>query len=140
MLLRLLQELPCGHFMHSHCFEQYTRYNYTCPVCSKSLGDMSVYFRMIDSLVLRDIGALPSAYRSRMQARCLPVILRCSCLHSLRLTAINSSRLFCSSRAADTASALQDVLCNDCEQKSQAPFHFVYHCCSQCQSYNTRVL
>ena len=46
-----MQELPCGHFMHSHCFEQYTRYNYTCPVCTKSLGDMKVYFRMIDSLM-----------------------------------------------------------------------------------------
>ena len=54
---------------HSHCFEQYTRYNYTCPVCSKSLGDMSVYFRMVDSLVLRDLGALPPAYRARSQVR-----------------------------------------------------------------------
>jgi Ring finger domain len=41
-----LQELPCGHFMHSHCFGQYTRYNYTCPLCSKSLGDMAVYFQV----------------------------------------------------------------------------------------------
>lgn len=49
-----MQELPCGHFMHKICFMQYTRYNYTCPVCCKSLGDMSVYFRMIDSLLERD--------------------------------------------------------------------------------------
>ncbi len=41
-----VQELPCGHFMHSHCFGQYTRYNYTCPLCSKSLGDMAVYFQV----------------------------------------------------------------------------------------------
>jgi Ring finger domain len=40
------QELPCGHFMHSHCFTQYTRYNYTCPLCSKSVGDMAVYFQV----------------------------------------------------------------------------------------------
>ena len=40
------QELPCGHFMHSHCFEQYTKYNYTCPLCSKSVGDMTVYFQV----------------------------------------------------------------------------------------------
>lgn len=32
--------------MHSHCFGQYTRYNYTCPLCSKSLGDMAVYFQV----------------------------------------------------------------------------------------------
>ncbi len=65
----LSQELPCGHFMHSHCFAQHTRYNYTCPVCTKSLGDMSVYFRMIDSLIERDRTDMPSAYAIRTQVR-----------------------------------------------------------------------
>ena len=37
--------------MHSHCFAAYTRYSYTCPVCFKSLGDLSVYWKMIDSLL-----------------------------------------------------------------------------------------
>ena len=64
-----LQELPCGHFMHSHCFAQYARYNYTCPVCAKSMGDMSVYFRMLDSLLARDAAELPPAYAARCQAR-----------------------------------------------------------------------
>ena len=63
----LLQELPCGHFMHSHCFAQYTRYNYTCPLCAKSLGDMSVYFRMIDTLVEHDCASLPGPYKDRQQ-------------------------------------------------------------------------
>ena len=62
----VVQELPCGHFMHSHCFGQYTRYNYTCPVCSKTMGDMSMYFRMIDSLVARS-DDLPPGYASRKQ-------------------------------------------------------------------------
>ncbi|DBB01633.1 hypothetical protein WJX77_010630 [Trebouxia sp. C0004] len=92
------RELPCGHFMHSHCFGQYTRYNYTCPVCSKTMGDMSMYFRMIDSLVARS-DDLPPGYATRKQV----------------------------------------ILCNDCEQKGEAPFHFVYHKCSHCNSYNTRL-
>ncbi|KAL0035653.1 hypothetical protein WJX79_005930 [Trebouxia sp. C0005] len=92
------RELPCGHFMHSHCFAQYTRYNYTCPVCSKTMGDMSMYFRMIDSLVARS-DDLPPGYATRKQV----------------------------------------ILCNDCEQKGQAPFHFVYHKCTHCNSYNTRL-
>jgi zinc finger-like protein len=62
-----VQELPCGHFMHSHCFAQYTRYNYTCPVCSKSMGDMSIYFGMLDSIVARDLADLPAAYCIRQQ-------------------------------------------------------------------------
>ena len=62
-----MQELVCGHFMHSHCFAQYTRFDYTCPICCKSLGDMSVYFRMIDSMVAHDRITLPQAYRERKQ-------------------------------------------------------------------------
>lgn len=53
--------------MHSHCFAQYTRYNYTCPVCTKSLGDMSVYFKMIDTLVAHDCAKLPVPYKHRRQ-------------------------------------------------------------------------
>ena len=52
--------------MHSHCFGQYTRYNYTCPVCSKIMGDMSMYFRMIDSLVAKS-DDLPTGYAARKQ-------------------------------------------------------------------------
>ncbi|EIE21877.1 putative zinc finger protein, partial [Coccomyxa subellipsoidea C-169] len=94
------RELPCGHFMHSHCFAQYTRYNYTCPICAKSMGDMSVYFGMLDSILAKDVCDLPPAYASRRQV----------------------------------------ILCNDCGRQGEAPFHFVYHKCSSCNSYNTRVL
>ena len=94
----MMQELPCGHFMHSHCFGAYTRYSYTCPICFKSLGDMAVYWRMIDSLLVAE--RLPEGYAGR----------------------------------------LQTVLCNDCSKLGTAPFHFVYHRCSSCASYNTRVV
>jgi hypothetical protein len=67
------QELPCGHFMHSHCFAAHTRYNYTCPVCAKSLGDMGVYFGMLDSILARDTPALPAAYAARRQVCALPL-------------------------------------------------------------------
>eukprot|EP00798_Chlamydomonas_sp_ICE-L_P000659 gene659-2094_t len=83
-----IKELPCGHFMHSACFADYTRYNYTCPICSKSIGDMTVYFQR-----------LPADYTGRTQM----------------------------------------ILCNDCGRSGFAPFHFVYHCCPHCRSYNTRV-
>lgn len=32
------------------------------------------------------------------------------------------------------------VLCNDCEVKSEAPYHFLYHKCDKCRGYNTKVL
>ena len=35
---------------------------------------------------------------------------------------------------------VQKVLCNDCGATGDAQFHFVYHKCLRCTSYNTRVL
>jgi zinc finger-like protein len=38
------------------------------------------------------------------------------------------------------ASRTQAVLCHDCGRRGTCPFHFVYHSCQHCKSYNTRVL
>lgn len=85
--------------MHSTCFAAYTRHSYTCPICSRSLGDMRVYWRMLDSLLASEQDAMPPELATRTQA----------------------------------------ILCNDCGKQGEAPFHFVYHRCSGCNGYNTRV-
>lgn len=92
-----VRALPCGHYMHSACFQAYTSSHYTCPICSKSLGDMAVYFGMLDALLASE--ELPEEYRNRCQ----------------------------------------EILCNDCERKGTARFHWLYHKCG-CGSYNTRVI
>ncbi|KAF8971615.1 hypothetical protein BGZ46_010287 [Entomortierella lignicola] len=38
------------------------------------------------------------------------------------------------------ANIFSTVLCNDCEVKSEAPYHFIYHKCDKCKGYNTKVL
>ncbi|KAI5056021.1 hypothetical protein GOP47_0029542 [Adiantum capillus-veneris] len=93
-----VKALSCGHFMHSACYKAYTFSHYTCPICSKSLGDMNVYFGMLDALLASE--QLPEEYRDREQ----------------------------------------DILCNDCELKGKAPFHWLYHKCRNCGSYNTRAI
>ncbi|KAL6614709.1 hypothetical protein ACP70R_036979 [Stipagrostis hirtigluma subsp. patula] len=93
-----VRALPCGHFMHSACFQAYTCSHYTCPICCKSLGDMAVYFGMLDALLAAE--ELPEEYRDRCQ----------------------------------------DILCNDCERKGRSQFHWLYHKCGFCGSYNTRVI
>jgi hypothetical protein len=35
---------------------------------------------------------------------------------------------------------ISHIFCNDCEKKSPAKYHFFYHKCSHCNSYNTTVL
>ncbi|KAG6403985.1 hypothetical protein SASPL_136219 [Salvia splendens] len=93
-----LKALPCGHVMHSSCFQNYICSDYTCPSCSKSLGDMQVFFGMLDSMLAE--AKIPEEYSGRTQV----------------------------------------ILCNDCEQNGTASFHWLYHKCSNCGSYNTRML
>ncbi|KAF8103682.1 hypothetical protein N665_0186s0050 [Sinapis alba] len=93
-----VRALPCGHYMHSACFQAYTCSHYTCPICGKSLGDMAVYFGMLDALLAAE--ELPEEYKDRCQ----------------------------------------DILCNDCECKGTTRFHWLYHKCGTCGSYNTRVI
>lgn len=38
------------------------------------------------------------------------------------------------------AAARASVLCNDCNERSRVPFHFVGHRCRACRGFNTRVL
>ncbi|XP_065876833.1 zinc finger protein BRUTUS-like At1g74770 [Euphorbia lathyris] len=93
-----VKSLPCGHLMHSACFQDYTCTHYICPICSKSLGDMQVYFKMLDTL-LAEV-KMPDEYCGKTQA----------------------------------------ILCNDCEKRGAAAFHWHYHKCPYCGSYNTRLL
>ncbi|KAH6558906.1 hypothetical protein KP509_1Z038300 [Ceratopteris richardii] len=93
-----VKALSCGHFMHSACYRAYTYSHYSCPICCKSLGDMNVYFGMLDALLASE--QLPEEYRGREQ----------------------------------------DIFCNDCEAKGKAPFHWLYHKCRNCGSYNTRTI
>lgn len=72
--------------------------NYTCPICSKSLGDMSVYFARLDEWLKQEV--MPSEF-SNMKAK---------------------------------------IVCADCECRSVAPYHFSYHKCGPCGSYNTKVM
>ncbi|KAI8601349.1 zinc-ribbon-domain-containing protein [Dissophora ornata] len=38
------------------------------------------------------------------------------------------------------ANIVSIILCNDCEIRSETPYHFLYHKCDKCKGYNTRVL
>ncbi|KAF3339714.1 RING finger protein C2F3.16 [Carex littledalei] len=59
-----MQLLP-GH--ETEGAQAYTCSHYTCPICSKSLGDMAVYFGMLDALLTTEV--LPEEYRDRCQIK-----------------------------------------------------------------------
>ncbi|KAK9090598.1 hypothetical protein Sjap_023775 [Stephania japonica] len=60
-----VKALPCGHMMHSTCFQDYTCSHYICPICSKSLGDMQLYFGMLDVLLAEE--KTPQEYHGQTQ-------------------------------------------------------------------------
>eukprot|EP00294_Goniomonas_avonlea_P010916 CAMPEP_0114542406 /NCGR_PEP_ID=MMETSP0114-20121206/1820_1 /TAXON_ID=31324 /ORGANISM="Goniomonas sp, Strain m" /LENGTH=397 /DNA_ID=CAMNT_0001726705 /DNA_START=138 /DNA_END=1331 /DNA_ORIENTATION=+ len=90
--------LTCGHCMHVNCYEEYIKVNYTCPICSKSLGDMSSYFQRLDDWLATEV--MPPEF----------------------------------------SNLTSHILCSDCETRGSAPFHFTYHKCGSCGSYNTKVV
>lgn len=47
--------MPCGHPIHSDCFNDYSKRFYRCPLCSKSIFNTSALFRMIDEEVQSEV-------------------------------------------------------------------------------------
>ncbi|KAI8085159.1 zinc-ribbon-domain-containing protein [Halteromyces radiatus] len=90
--------MACGHGIHKPCYKKHIQSSYQCPICLKSLGDMSLYFQQLEKEL--DCQPMPEAYR------------------------YHSSLIFC----------------NDCENKSNTPYHFFHHRCQICFSFNTTVL
>jgi hypothetical protein len=90
--------MPCGHPIHWSCYQEHIKNSYQCPICWKSLANMTSYFQQIDKML--EEHRMPPEY--------------------------NDFWSIC--------------LCNDCEKKSKVKYHFLYHKCQECGSYNTKIL
>jgi len=108
-----VKTLPCGHLMHTSCFETYTKHYYTCPLCRKSLGDFTVYFRMLDAILADEQKKTQKAEGEDDDDD--------------------------DQGETKAKKQKQKVKCNDCLEVTMADFHFVYHACGKCRSYNTVV-
>jgi hypothetical protein len=63
--IKPLRALRCGHVMHLQCFSMYVRSGqWTCPLCKKSVEDMSEYFAQIDAAVRMQ--PMPASYAGTM--------------------------------------------------------------------------
>lgn len=47
--------MRCGHAMHAECFSEYTQRNYVCPLCSKSLTDMTSWYAALDARLAQEM-------------------------------------------------------------------------------------
>ena len=44
-------KLKCGHTMHGQCITELIKSTYKCPVCKKSMADMSEQYKHLDKLI-----------------------------------------------------------------------------------------
>jgi hypothetical protein len=124
--------LRCQHLMHDNCFKQYIRTNFRCPV-RPSQPAQTVF---------------PSRQpRSKMRV-CVCV---CVCVLYVQICSKsigNMSETFemlnlivQQNRMPPEFDATKaNILCNDCQAKTTVPYHFIAHRCSECDSFNTRIL
>ncbi|KAJ1678817.1 hypothetical protein EV182_003296 [Spiromyces aspiralis] len=55
--------MKCGHAIHQQCFYKHAEHSYRCPICNKSLADMSSYFSQLDRMVASQ--PMPAEYANR---------------------------------------------------------------------------
>ena len=46
--------MKCGHFIHQKCLDEFLKNDYRCPICKKSMGDMTECWKKMD-LQIKDI-------------------------------------------------------------------------------------
>lgn len=91
--------LDCNHIVHVKCLQQsLLTNNYQCPLCKKSMTDMTYVWRQLDDYVSNT--EMPEEY----------------------------------------SNMYSNILCNDCLEKSEVKYHFVYNKCLHCSGWNTTVL
>lgn len=83
--------------MHAECLSEMLKHDqYACPICSKSVIDMSIIWSKYDEEI--EATAMPEQYRYKKVW----------------------------------------ILCNDCNDTTEAVFHIIGQKCGHCLSYNTR--
>ncbi|CAJ2654523.1 unnamed protein product [Trifolium pratense] len=62
--LRETSVLPCGHTIHFECVKEMEKHHrYSCPVCSKSICDMSSVWKKLDQVISST--PMPESYKNK---------------------------------------------------------------------------
>ena len=60
--------IKCGHYIHKDCFIEYSKKNYKCPVCLKSICDMKEYWKEIRNHI--NLNPIPDEYKREVDILC----------------------------------------------------------------------
>lgn len=124
------------HFASHKCIERSLECD--CPICGEYL------FTSTRSVMFMQRCGHPmhsecfEEHRRLGNYQC-PMCFKSICDTSALFTQIDM--MLESERMPDEYARLQSfIFCNDCEERSWTKFHFIYHKCSSCASYNTKLL
>lgn len=56
--------LLCGHSLHVECLKRHLQVSHVCPLCSRSLADMTEYYKQLDARIKQDV--IPAEYANRV--------------------------------------------------------------------------
>ena len=139
--------LQCKHFVHSHCVSDYTENGkYNCPMCKKSLTDMSVQWNYLcmqiqknpvpsDFLLLREGDVVPSKF-GKFQLSKIENNIGSHVRYSGKF--LNWNAFGYLHESAITKNIYKYIYCNDCEKKCWTLFHFYGLMCQFCRGFNTQ--
>jgi RING finger and CHY zinc finger domain-containing protein 1 len=60
--------LKCGHVIHKDCLLEYSKYNYKCPLCNKSMFNMENYFNILENEI--NTVSIPEEFRKKVDILC----------------------------------------------------------------------
>jgi len=63
-----LKELHCGHILHSECYNEFIKTSYKCPICSKTIKDMTQEFAQMDIDVNNNV--MPPSMQQQVKIGC----------------------------------------------------------------------
>ncbi|KAJ4836808.1 hypothetical protein Tsubulata_048575 [Turnera subulata] len=110
------QLLRSLHLLKSRYLIGYIKFSslrYRCPICSKTVLDMSDFWQLLDREVRQHCGS-----------RSVGVNFVIKVIEAVQMPQEYQYEV--------------RILCNDCNDTSKVAFHIVGHKCSHCGSYNTR--
>ncbi|KAG6764860.1 hypothetical protein POTOM_032348 [Populus tomentosa] len=120
--------MKCGHTMHGECYdEMIKRDKYCCPICSKSIIDMSKTWKRIDEEI--EATVMPEDYRHRKVRVGNGIFI--------------FTHQYCGNKLTGVGMCVNLqvwILCNDCNDTTEVYFHIIGQKCSHCKSYNTRTI
>lgn len=146
--------LPCTHFIHSNCFNEYiAQSNYNCPHCKKSICDMNMRWNFIreqiklnpipNSMIPIEPSDIVDTQFGKFQVIIINIVNGIEIYEGKFINwyidkqqTINVSGTLNSNFVKKNL--YKEIHCNDCSKKSTSLFHFYGLECRECGSFNTQ--